>query len=175
MNKPSPYGQPAPVRFPLDDERRSRTVKFRMVVAVDDLVDRCTLEDDLYDKEMGPQSRVVEGYLTVSTYADGTPGEVFLTMGKEGHEMHGWADKWSRFFSMLLQFGVAPTAVYESMKFQAFEPNGITNLPQVPLCKSIPDLVVRWMEATFPPTAAATQSNEYDAVLETLVSAEDEA
>jgi hypothetical protein len=148
----SPQGEPSPMRYPLGDERGGRTVKFQVVSPREDAVDYRTIEDDIYDQEVGPQSRIVDGYCTISVYPDGVPGEVFLIIGKEGHELHGWADKWARLVSLLLQHGVDPRTIYEAMKFQSFEPCGLTNLPQVPLCKSIPDLIVRYMESVFPPT-----------------------
>jgi len=162
----SPQGREVPVRYALPDERQGLTVKLKVISAREDYVVRRTVEDDIFEQENGPEVRTVVGYCTVSTYDDGTPGEVFLVIGKEGHELHGWADKWSQMFSLLLQYGVDPRLIYESMKFQSFEPSGLTNSPKVPLCKSIPDFVARWMEATFPPTA---KGDQYDSLLDAVI------
>lgn len=168
----SPQGEPVPVKYPLSEERQGITLKFKIVAKRDDYVAHRTYEDDIYDQETRLEPRIVVGYCTVSTYDDGTPGEVFLVIGKEGHELHGWADKWSRLFSMLLQYGVDPRIIYEAMKFQTFEPQGLTNTPKVRMCKSIPDLIARWMEATFPPTAQEAGDIEdmsYNMLLESII------
>jgi len=171
----SPAGEPAPVRYPMaDDEghRMGTTLRFRLVAKRDDYVAHRTLEDDLYDDLVQREPRIIVGYCTVSTYPDGTPGEVFLVIGKEGHELHGWADKWSRLFSMLLQYGVDPKVIYEAVKFQAFEPSGLTNVSGVSFCKSIPDLIVRWMESRFAPTAqmeGAATGKEYEELLDSVI------
>lgn len=166
----SPFGQENPVRYRLPQERKGITFKFQIVAPLENAVVFPTIEDEIFDSVAGPQTRIVEGYCTVSTYDDGTPGEVFLIIGKEGHELHGWADKWSRLVSLLLQHGVHPQMVYDAMKFQTFEPSGFTNLSKVPICKSIPDLIVRYMEATFPPTAESLDS--YESMLASLVEVE---
>jgi len=145
------------VRYALPDTRRGKTVKFQIMAVNDE-----TKEVDM-----------VEGYLTVSVYANGVPGEVFLTLGKEGHEQHGWADSWARQFSVLLQTGIDLKYLYSMSKGQSFAPQGVTNLPQVPLCKSIPDLIVRWMEATFPPTKAGSDIDaKYDNLLDNILESE---
>lgn len=167
----SPQGQPNPVRYPLGDERGGMTFKFQIVSAREDNVEYRTVEDEIYEEEIGPQTRIVDGYCTISTYEDGVPGELFLIIGKEGHELHGWADKWARLVSLLLQYGVDPRTIYDAMKWQAFEPQGLTNLPQVPFCKSIPDLIVRYMEATFPPTAQ--DEDGYDSALGSIIEQEE--
>jgi hypothetical protein len=156
-----------PPRYSLREERDGMTVKFKIFTSRDEYIEHRSIEDDLYEDMIGIATRVVEGYFTVSTYPDGSPGEIFLDIGKEGHEAHGWADKWAYLFSRLLQTGIDPRQIYKVMKFQEFEPKGLTNLPQVPLCKSIPDLVVRYMEAMFPPIGKG--SDEFDSVLDNIV------
>jgi ribonucleoside-diphosphate reductase alpha chain len=94
----------------------------------------------------------VEGYFTVSSYDDGTPGEVFIEMGKSGPEMNGFANCWAIAISMLLQYGVHPKKLYDKFKLREFSPKGITTLTGVPIAKSVPDLVMRWMEYNLPPT-----------------------
>lgn len=137
----SPCGAPTPVRYPLSDERKSRTCKFSLA----------TQDDD-------GKTKAVDGYFTVSFYDDGTPGELFIDMGKQGHEMNGFANCWAIAMSMLLQYGVHPKKLYDKYKARDFTPNGITALRGVPIAKSVPDLVVRWMEANLPPTAVLEPS-----------------
>jgi len=170
----SPQGKPQPVKYPLADDQGHRmgtTLRFKVVAKRDDYVAYRTIEDELYEHETQLQPRIIVGYCTISTFKDGTPGEVFLTIGKEGHELHGWACRWSHLFSMLLQYGVAPNVIYEAVKFQAFEPSGLTNVAGISFCKSIPDLIVRWMEKTFAPTAQVDSAEEtgYDALLDSVV------
>ena len=164
-----------PVKYPLADDQGHRfgtTLRFQVVAKRDDYVAHRTIEDNIYDHMMQTSPRIIVGYCTVSVYDDsGAPGEVFLVIGKEGHELHGWANAWSHLMSMLLQYGVAPQTLYDAMKFQAFEPSGLTNSAKVRLCKSIPDLIVRWMEKTFAPTAQvdSTEETGYDALLDSVV------
>lgn len=131
----SPQGKPNPARYHLADERKSRTCKF-----------------SLASQQDSGEIIVVEGYFTVSVYDDGTPGEVFIEMGKSGHEMNGFANCWAIAISMLLQFGVHPKKLYDKFKAREFSPKGITSLTGVPISKSVPDLVMRWMEYNLPPT-----------------------
>lgn len=177
MSKPlkSPAGQPSPTRYPMADDQGHRmgtTLRFRLVAKRDDYVAYRTLEDDLYEHETSTVPRIIVGYCTVSTYADGTPGEVLLTIGKEGHELHGWAKNWSCLFSLLLQHGIPHQMVYKAIKFQAFEPSGLTNVVGLSFCKSIPDLIVRWMESRFPPTAqiqSGGTGEDYEELLDSVV------
>lgn len=131
----SPRGEPDPVRYHLADERKSRTCKFSLASQLD-----------------SGEIITVEGYFTVSMYDDGTPGEVFIEMGKSGHEMNGFANCWAIAISMLLQYGIHPKKLYDKFKWREFSPKGITALTGVPISKSVPDLVVRWMEYNLPPT-----------------------
>ena len=150
----SPRGKPDPVRYHLGDVRRSRTCKFSLMKQD---------EDD--------QTIPVEGYFTVGLYDDGTPGEVFIEMGKQGHEMNGFANCWAIAISMLLQYGVHPKKLYDKFKVREFFPKGITSLTGVPIAKSIPDLVVRWMEYNLPPTkveAAAPSDEEWNRFVKTV-------
>ena len=134
--KPSPQGAPEPTRFPLDSERDSRTVKFR-------------LQQELEDESI----RIVKGYFTVGLYTDGTPGDVFIFTNKEGDDIYGFARCWSIAVSMLLQHGVHPQKIYDEFKHRDFQPNGICGVDGVPIAKSMVDMVVRWMELKLPPTA----------------------
>jgi len=92
-----------------------------------------------------------EGYITVGLYPDGRPGELFITMAKEGSTIGGMMDCFGTAVSMSLQYGV-PLDVYVS-KFShtRFEPMGHTNNPDVRFAKSIIDYIFRWLGVTFLP------------------------
>ncbi|MDO4629355.1 MAG: vitamin B12-dependent ribonucleotide reductase [Planctomycetia bacterium] len=90
-----------------------------------------------------------EGYVTVGQYPDGKPGEVFITMAKEGSTIGGLMDCFGTAISMSLQYGV-PLEVYVS-KFchTRFEPMGATKNPDIRIAKSIVDYIFRWLGITF--------------------------
>jgi ribonucleoside-diphosphate reductase alpha chain len=90
-----------------------------------------------------------EGYLTVGLYEDGTPGEVFLTMAKEGSIVGGMADAFATSISLCLQYGVPLEALVRKFSHQRFEPNGMTTNRDIPFAKSIVDYIFRWLGHTF--------------------------
>lgn len=92
-----------------------------------------------------------EGYITVGLYPDGRPGELFITMAKEGSTIGGLMDCFGTAVSMSLQYGV-PLEVYVS-KFShtRFEPMGFTKNTDIRIAKSIVDYIFRWLGITFLP------------------------
>jgi ribonucleoside-diphosphate reductase alpha chain len=92
-----------------------------------------------------------EGYITVGLYPDGRPGEMFITMAKEGSTIGGLMDCFGTAVSMSLQYGV-PLEVYVS-KFShtRFEPMGHTKNADIRVAKSIVDYIFRWLGITFLP------------------------
>jgi ribonucleoside-diphosphate reductase alpha chain len=92
-----------------------------------------------------------EGYITVGLYPDGRPGELFITMAKEGSTVGGLMDCFGTAVSMSLQYGV-PLEVYVS-KFShtRFEPMGHTKHPDIRIAKSIVDYIFRWLGIMFLP------------------------
>jgi ribonucleoside-diphosphate reductase alpha chain len=92
-----------------------------------------------------------EGYITVGLYPDGRPGELFITMAKEGSTIGGLMDCFGTAVSMSLQYGV-PLEVYVS-KFShtRFEPMGHTKNADIRVAKSIVDYIFRWLGITFLP------------------------
>ncbi|OHB66910.1 MAG: ribonucleoside-diphosphate reductase, adenosylcobalamin-dependent [Planctomycetes bacterium RBG_13_63_9] len=92
-----------------------------------------------------------EGYITVGLYPDGRPGELFITMAKEGSTVGGMMDCFGTAVSMSLQYGV-PLEVYVS-KFShtRFEPMGYTKNPDIRIAKSIVDYIFRWLGLRFLP------------------------
>ena len=92
-----------------------------------------------------------EGYLTVGLFEDGSPGELFITMAKEGSTIGGLMDSVATLTSMALQYGVPLDALVKKFSHQRFEPSGFTKNPNIRNCSSIPDYVFRWMSHTFQP------------------------
>lgn len=87
-----------------------------------------------------------EGYLCVGLFADGTPGEVFLTMAKEGTTIGGLADSVAKLASLALQYGVPVDVLEAKFSHQRFEPNGrAEGDPSIKFASSIVDYVFRWM------------------------------
>ncbi len=112
-----------PVRRKLPDERRSLTHKF----------------------SIGGH----EGYITVGMYDDGSPGEVFITMSKEGSTISGLMDAFATAVSFNLQYGVPLKFLVDKFAHVRFEPSGWTGNPQVPYAKSLMDYIFRWLGAKF--------------------------
>jgi len=112
-----------PVRRRLPDERRSITHKF-----------------DIQGHE---------GYITVGMYEDGTPGEVFITMAKEGSTIRGLMDAFATQTSVALQYGVPLNVMVNKFSHMRFEPNGFTKNPELPIAKSIIDYIFRWLASRF--------------------------
>jgi ribonucleoside-diphosphate reductase alpha chain len=86
-----------------------------------------------------------EGYLTVGVYEDGSPGEIFLKMAKEGSTISGLMDTIATMTSMSLQYGVPLKALVDKFSHTRFEPAGFTNNREIPIAKSITDYVFRWL------------------------------
>jgi ribonucleoside-diphosphate reductase alpha chain len=90
-----------------------------------------------------------EGYITVGLFEDGTPGEIFLTMAKEGSTISGFADAFAQAISYSLQYGVPLQALVDKFSHARFEPSGMTKNPEVRFAKSIVDYIFRWMATKF--------------------------
>jgi ribonucleoside-diphosphate reductase alpha chain len=92
-----------------------------------------------------------EGYLTVGLFEDGHPGELFITMAKEGSTIGGLMDGIGTLTSMALQYGVPLEALVKKFAHQRFEPSGFTKNPEIRNASSITDYVFRWMAVQFVP------------------------
>jgi ribonucleoside-diphosphate reductase alpha chain len=124
-----------PVRRKLPDERRSITHKF----------------------SIGGH----EGYITVGMYEDGSPGEVFITMAKEGSTISGLMDSFATAVSFNLQYGVPLKFLVDKFAHVRFEPSGWTGNQQIPYAKSIMDYMFRWLGAKFlGPEYAVTEAGD---------------
>lgn len=92
-----------------------------------------------------------EGYLTVGLFNDGRPGELFVTMAKEGSTIGGLMDAIGTLTSMALQYGVPLDALARKFAHQRFEPSGFTKNPEIRSASSITDYVFRWLATHFIP------------------------
>jgi ribonucleoside-diphosphate reductase alpha chain len=98
-----------------------------------------------------------EGYITVGMYEDGAPGEVFISMAKEGSTISGLMDTLATSISYGLQYGVPLKFFVDKFSHVRFEPSGWTGNQQVPYAKSIIDYIFRWLGARF---LGITESSE---------------
>jgi ribonucleoside-diphosphate reductase alpha chain len=114
---------PQPRRHKLPDERQSITHKF-------DIAGH-------------------EGYITVGLYENGQPGELFLTMAKEGSTISGFADAFAQAISYALQYGVPLQDLVDKFSHVRFEPAGMTKNPEIRFAKSVVDYIFRWMAVKF--------------------------
>ena len=130
--EPEPAVQYGAMRHKLPDERKSITHKF----------------------DIGGH----EGYLTVGLYEDGQPGELFVTMAKEGSTISGLMDAFATQTSYALQFGVPLKFMVDKFSHMRFEPSGFTKNPEIPIAKSIVDYIFRWMAAHFLPAEDAEEA-----------------
>lgn len=90
-----------------------------------------------------------EGFLTVGMYEDGSPGELFITMSKEGSTVSGLVDTIATSISLALQYGVPLRVLVDRFSHMRFEPSGFTGNPQLPIAKSIVDYIFRWLGQKF--------------------------
>src|ERR1051326_8944011 len=125
-------GEPKAVRHKLPDERKAVTHKF-------DIAGH-------------------EGYLTVGLYEDGSPGELFVTMAKEGSTISGLMDAFATQTSYALQFGVPLKFMVDKFSHMRFEPSGFTKNKEIPIAKSIVDYIFRWMASHFLPVEDAEEA-----------------
>lgn len=112
-----------PRRRRLADERKAITHKF----------------------QIGP----CEGYVTVGLYEDGQPGEVFITLSKDGTQNGGLVDSFATAISLGLQYGVPLKVLVNKFVHAHYEPSGPTQNPNIPNAKSVVDYIFRWLALKF--------------------------
>jgi ribonucleoside-diphosphate reductase alpha chain len=115
--------EPWPVRRRLADERQALTHKFSIAGH--------------------------EGYITAGLYDDGMPGEIFITMSKEGSTISGLMDSLATAISMALQYGVPLGELCRKFSHTRYEPSGFTGNKEIPIAKSITDYLFRWLALRF--------------------------
>ncbi|MBD0283275.1 MAG: ribonucleoside-diphosphate reductase, partial [Thermoleophilaceae bacterium] len=119
-----PADEPRPVRRRMPRERQSITHKFSIAGH--------------------------EGYITAGMYEDGSVGEIFLTdIGKEGSTLRGMMNAFATSISIALQYGVPLETLVRKFSYMRFDPEGITNNPEIPFAKSMPDYIMRWLASRF--------------------------
>jgi ribonucleoside-diphosphate reductase alpha chain len=90
-----------------------------------------------------------EGYIIVGLYPDGEPGEIFVTMAKEGSTVSGLMDSFACAVSIALQHGVPLKLLCEKFAHTRFEPSGWSKTPEIGFAKSIMDYIFRWLQIRF--------------------------
>ena len=90
-----------------------------------------------------------EGYIHVGFYEDGTPGEIFIRMAKEGSTISGLMDSIATLTSLALQYGVPLEALVNKFGHVRFEPSGFTKNADIPYAKSLTDYIFRFLGTRF--------------------------
>jgi len=90
-----------------------------------------------------------EGYIIVGMYDEGTPGEVFIKMAKEGSTLSGFMDGLALSISVGLQYGVPLKAIVDKLTNTRFEPSGFTENPAIRYSSSVLDYIARWLGGKF--------------------------
>jgi ribonucleoside-diphosphate reductase alpha chain len=122
--EPAEEATPAPLRRKMPRERESITHKFSIAGH--------------------------EGYITAGKYEDGSVGEIFLTdIGKEGSTLRGMMNAFATAVSIGLQYGVPLEVFVSKFSYMRFDPEGITQNPEIPFAKSMPDYIARWLASRF--------------------------
>ena len=112
-----------------------------------------------------------EGYITVGMYEDGTPGEIFIKMSKEGSTLSGFMDGFALSVSIGLQYGVPLKALVDKFINTRFEPSGYTGHKEIPYAKSVLDYIGRWLGGKFISADYLTQPGAETAPATTSVAA----
>ena len=122
--EPAEEATPAPLRRKMPRERESLTHKFSIAGH--------------------------EGYITAGKYEDGSVGEIFLTdIGKEGSTLRGMMNAFATAVSIGLQYGVPLEVFVSKFSYMRFDPEGMTQNPEIPFAKSMPDYIARWLASRF--------------------------
>jgi ribonucleoside-diphosphate reductase alpha chain len=100
-----------------------------------------------------------EGYLTVGLYGDGLPGEIFITMAKEGSTVSGLMDSFATAVSLALQYGVPLKVLCDKFSHTRFEPSGWSSNAEIGYAKSLMDYIFRWLALKFLPRDAQPKEN----------------
>jgi ribonucleoside-diphosphate reductase alpha chain len=103
-----------------------------------------------------------EGYITAGMYDDGSVGEIFIRMAKEGSVVSGLMDSFATAISLALQYGVPLEVLVDKFSHTRFEPSGITRNPDIPIAKSIMDYLFRWLQLKFLGAPPADDANIAD-------------
>lgn len=105
-----------------------------------------------------------KGYVTVGLYEDGSPGEIFVSMSKEGSTMSGLLDSLATSVSIGLQHGVPLRTVVDKFSHVHFDPSGFTENPNIRYAKSVVDYIFRWLGQKFPEAMSRQEVLDADTV-----------
>lgn len=105
-----------------------------------------------------------KGYVTVGLYEDGSPGEIFVSMSKEGSTMSGLLDSLATSVSIGLQHGVPLRTVVDKFSHVHFDPSGFTENPNIRYAKSVVDYIFRWLGQKFPEAMSRQEVLDADMV-----------
>src|SRR5271167_3696897 len=130
-------------------EKAVETVAAAAMAASDDRMQRRKLPDERKSITHKFDIAGHEGYITVGMYEDRTPGEIFVTMSKQGSTISGLMDSFATAISFALQYGVPLQFLVDKFSHMRFEPSGFTKNPQIPYAKSIVDYLFRWLASKF--------------------------
>ena len=120
-----------------------------VALAADAVPDRRRLPSDCSSHRHKFEVAGHEGYIHVGFYEDGTPGEIFIRMAKEGSTISGLMDTIATLSSMALQYGVPLDALVRKFSHVRYEPSGFTKNPEIPMAKSLTDYIFRFLGARF--------------------------
>ena len=134
-----PTGAPVAMRRKLPEERNSKTHKFSVAGH--------------------------DGYITVGMYEDGTPGEIFIRMAKEGSTVAGLMDCFATAVSLALQHGVPLRLLCDKFSHTRFDPAGFTGNEEIPRASSIMDYIFRWLQAKFLAEPSAVEPEQLPLVM----------
>ena len=90
-----------------------------------------------------------KGYIRVGLYPDGSLGEVFLSVAKEGSTLSGMMDSFATLLSLSLQYGIPLAVIANKFRHVRFEPAGFTGSQQIPSASSLIDYVFAWLQQQF--------------------------
>lgn len=105
-----------------------------------------------------------KGYVNVTLYEDGTPGEIFIQCSKAGSTLAGFTDVWAIAVSNMLQYGVPIEVIVRKFAYVSFAPHGMTANQDIPFAKSLVDYIARWLGSRFVPGYAQQPAAHGDSV-----------
>lgn len=143
---------------PLNTLKKEKKAEVSVEVQQEKVTTHAYSSQEPYRKRLSDTRRAVthkfgiaghEGYITVGLYEDGQPGELFLTMSKEGSTLSGLMDAFATMVSVSLQYGVPLKDLVKKFSHMRFEPAGFTRNEDIPIAKSIIDYLFRWLGMQF--------------------------
>lgn len=155
-----------PLNTGLDEVKKTDEVKVEKVIEYRPVRKKLPIERQAMTHKFSIAGH--DGYITVGLYDDGTPGEIFLVMAKEGSIISGMMDAFATSVSLALQYGVPLQVLCDKFSHTRFEPSGFTGNPDIPIAKSIMDYIFRWLDLRFGEEARkarAALANEPAAVI----------